>query len=74
MKIQFKAAAYLTEQKQSVMKTKIRMMGENHEEDAEEKKLLEALTIEVEALKKINALPEKPFLDICRKVMKDKAN
>ena len=50
------------------------MMGENHEEYVEVKKVLEAFKIEVEALKKINTLSEKPFLDICRKVMKDKAN
>ena len=71
MKIQFQAAAYLTEHKTSVMKAKLVKSDDREYEEVKKQaeKQINELEMEVKALKKIIALPEKPLLDICRKVM-----
>merc|ERR1712131_292836 len=76
MKIQFKAAAYLTEHKESVMKAKLVKSDDQRYEEIKKQaeKQLNELEMEVKALKKIIALPEKPLLDICRKVMNKEPN
>jgi len=76
MKIQFKAAAYLTEQRQSVMEAKLVKSDDQRYEEIKKQaeKQINELEMEVKALKKIIALPEKPLLDICRKVMNKQPN
>merc|ERR1712131_297162 len=76
MKIQFQAAAYLTEHKTSVMKAKLVKSDDREYEEVKKQaeKQINELEMEVKALKKIIALPEKPLLDICRKVMNKEPN
>ena len=76
MKIQFQAAAYLTEHKTSVMKAKLVKSDDREYEEVKKQaeKQINELEMEVKALKKIIALPDKPLLDICRKVMNKQPN
>ena len=65
MEIQMKALTYLTKQKTRLMKRIIKK-GKRGVSYEKEKKIIEQLEKEIDALKKINELSEAEFIALCR--------